>query len=116
MMPTMIGCEFGDVVLVPFPFTDQSTSKKRPAVVISNANYHRERPDYIIMAITSRMRILAPIGDVTVRSWREWGLLKPSIIKPVIATIERDLVLRKLGALEPEDQSGLRTAISTILG
>ena len=31
----MIGYSFGDVVLVPFPFTDQSGSKKRPAVVIS---------------------------------------------------------------------------------
>ncbi len=31
----MTGFEFGDVVLVPFPFTDQSAAKKRPAVVIS---------------------------------------------------------------------------------
>lgn len=31
----MIGYSFGDVVLVPLPFTDQSGSKKRPAVVIS---------------------------------------------------------------------------------
>jgi mRNA interferase MazF len=30
--------EFGDVVLVPFPFTDQTTSKKRPAVVVSSNN------------------------------------------------------------------------------
>lgn len=45
--------EFGDVILVPFPFTDQSTSKKRPAVVISSAAYNAERPDLIIMAVTS---------------------------------------------------------------
>jgi mRNA interferase MazF len=30
----MTDYEFGDVVLVPFPFTDQSASKKRPAVLI----------------------------------------------------------------------------------
>jgi mRNA interferase MazF len=35
-MPTTIGCSFGDVVLVPFPFTDQTAAKKRPAVVISS--------------------------------------------------------------------------------
>jgi mRNA interferase MazF len=112
----MTGCEFGDIVLVPFPFTDQSTSKKRPTVIISSATYHRSRPDYIIMTVTSRMRALATIGEVIVRNWREAGLLKPSTIKPVIATIEQDLVLRKLGSLWPDDRSALRAAISDILG
>ncbi len=36
MTPRMISFEFGDVVLVPFPFTDQSTTKKRPAIVVSS--------------------------------------------------------------------------------
>jgi mRNA interferase MazF len=31
--------EFGDVVLLPFPFTNQAASKKRPAVIVSNAGY-----------------------------------------------------------------------------
>ena len=49
--------EFGDVLLVPFPFTDQSATKKRPAVVISSEPYNTERPDLIIMAITSQLRL-----------------------------------------------------------
>ncbi len=40
----MTGYEFGDVVLVPFPFTDQTTTKKRPAVVVSSLSYHEHRP------------------------------------------------------------------------
>ncbi|HEY6644283.1 hypothetical protein [Povalibacter sp.] len=32
--------QFGDVVLVPFPFTDQSASKQRPGVIVSSAAYH----------------------------------------------------------------------------
>ena len=47
----MTGYEFGDLVPAPFPFTDQSTVKRRPAVVISSAAYHRARPDLLIMAI-----------------------------------------------------------------
>jgi len=47
---------FGDVILVPFPFTDQSQAKQRPAVVVSSARYNTERPDLILMAITSQVR------------------------------------------------------------
>lgn len=54
--------EYGDVVLVPFPFTDQSISKKRPAVVVSSAAYNAERPDVIIIAVTSQVRV--PLGSV----------------------------------------------------
>ncbi len=33
-MPTMTGYNFGDLILVPFPFTDQSATKRRPAVIV----------------------------------------------------------------------------------
>lgn len=45
--------EFGDVLLVPFPFTDQTTSKNRPTVVISSSAYNAARPDLILMAVSS---------------------------------------------------------------
>jgi mRNA interferase MazF len=63
-MPTTTGYEFGDIVLVPFPFTDQSTTKQRPAVLISSAAYQRERPDLIILAVTSQVRPAATVGEV----------------------------------------------------
>ena len=47
---------FEDVILVPFPFTDQTGTRKRPAVIVSNAAYNQERRDVVIMAITSRVR------------------------------------------------------------
>ena len=46
----MTAFEFGDIDLVPFPFTDQSAAKQRPAVVISSEAYHRTRPDLLIMS------------------------------------------------------------------
>jgi PemK-like, MazF-like toxin of type II toxin-antitoxin system len=48
--------EFGDVVPVPFPFTSQTASKKRPAVVVSNGAYSATRSNVIVMAITSQPR------------------------------------------------------------
>lgn len=40
--------EFGDIVLVPFPFTNHIASKKRPAVVVSNHAYNLAKPDIVI--------------------------------------------------------------------
>lgn len=115
-MRTMTGYKFGDIVLVPFPFTDQSAAKKRPAVVISSETYHQQRPDLIIMAITSQVRSTQTVGETFVQDWQGAGLLKPSAIKPVITTIERGLVINQLGQLKGNDQTALRDAIDQILG
>jgi len=48
--------------------------------------------------------------------WQAAGLLKPSVVKPVFATLEQRLVLRRLGALDDNDQTVLRKAISEIIG
>jgi len=115
-MPIMTGFEFGDVVLVPFPFTDQSAAKKRPAVVISSEAYHQERPDLIIMAITSQVKPAQTVGEAMVQDWQGAGLLKPSVIKPVITTIERSLIILQLGKLKDDDRAVLRRTIDQILG
>jgi len=70
----MTGYEFGDLVLVPFPFTDQSAVKRRPAVVISGAAYHRAHPDLLIMAVTSQQPTTLSVGEVQVQEWRGAGL------------------------------------------
>lgn len=57
---------FGDVVLVPFPFTDQSGIKKRPAVVVLSASYNASRRDIVIMAITSQVRQPLGFGEALV--------------------------------------------------
>jgi mRNA interferase MazF len=101
--------EFGDVVLVQFPFTSQIASKKRPAVVVSSRGYNEARLDVVVMAITSQLRIGATSGDVSVQSWNVAGLLKPSVIKPVFATIEQSLVIRRLGALDATDKQRFAT-------
>lgn len=107
---------FGDVVLVPFPFTDQSGAKKRPAVIVSSAAYNQARRDAVIMAITSLLKPSGIFGEVMVQDWQAASLLKPSAIKPVIATVEQPLVLKRLGQLSLRDQNTLRKTIATIIG
>lgn len=116
MTPTTIDCEYGDVVLVPFPFTDQTTTQKRPAIIISSDDYHRNRPDVILIAVTSQIRPVAGVGEIAVQRWKEAGLLKPSVLKPLIATVEKRLLIRRLGTLEVKDRNALHRVLKTILG
>jgi mRNA interferase MazF len=107
---------FGAIVLVRFPFTSQAASKQRPAVIVSSRAYNLERPDLIMMPVTSQLRPTPAVGEVWLRQWQAAGLIKPSAVKPVIATLELGLVIRRLGALAAEDQEALRLAIGQIIG
>lgn len=115
-MPSMTVYNFGDVILVPFPFTDQRQSKQRPAVIVSGARYHSARPDLIVMAITSQVRSPPAFGEATIRDWQAAGLLKPSVIKPVLATLEQRLVRKTLGRLSETDRAALKATMQIVLG
>lgn len=106
---------FGDIILVPFPFTNQTASKQRPSVVISSRDYNQERPDLIVMAITSQIKTQMTLGEMAIVEWENAGLLKPSVIKPVIATIEQTLVRKRLGQLGETGQVSLHSALGTII-
>jgi len=115
-MPSEVGpLLFGDIVLVPFPFTSQASFKQRPAVVVSGRAYNLERPDIVLVAVTSQLRPSPAFGEVWITGWDEAGLLKPSAIKPVVATLKRGLIIRKLGALQATDKDSLRENLAQIL-
>lgn len=115
-MPNTTAFDFGDIVLVPFPFTDQTTTKQRPAVVVSSQDYQRERADIIVLAITSRQRRTEDSFDVPLQSWRHAGLIKPSLFKPLVTTIERRLVRKKLGEVEAGDRRQLSELLAKMFG
>lgn len=115
-MPSTTGYSFGEVVLVVFPFTNQQGSKQGPAVVVSSAAYQRERPDVILMAITSQVRPAPAFGEASVKDWQDAGLLKPSVLKPILFTAEKSLIRKTLGGLKTDDQTALRKVIGVILG
>ena len=112
----MTNYNFGDVVLVPFPFTDQTGTKKRPAVVVSSVFYNLSLPDLVLMGITSQVRKPLKNGEIEIFGWQTAGLLKPSVIKPIFTTIEKKLILRKLGKLESEDANDLRSNLQNLIG
>ncbi|HYU34740.1 MAG TPA: type II toxin-antitoxin system PemK/MazF family toxin [Thermoanaerobaculia bacterium] len=121
-MPSTTIYEFGDVVLVPFPLSEyRNLNKKRPAVVVSNDDYNveavvlsdTEHLDLIIvMGITS---VEGALGAVTLKQWREAGLLHPSYIKPALATIAQSRVIQRLGKLSTVDKNQLKRALVRVL-
>ena len=115
-MPSTTSFEFGQIVLVQFPFTDQHGSKQRPAVVISSHAYNQKRADVVLMAITSQIRQNPGFGEVDIQSWQSAGLLNPSIIKPVIFTAEKTIIKKTLGKLKQRDQANLLKTIDSIVG
>lgn len=115
-MPSMTNFEFGQIVLVRFPFTDQRGSKQRPAVVVSSAAYNQARPDIILMAVTSQIRARTGFDGAMIEDWQSAGLLKRSAIKPIVFTAEKTIVRKMLGQLTDKDRERLRTVIDSMIG
>ena len=84
----MTAYKFGDIVLVPFPFTDQTTTKKRPAVVVSSDVFNSQYADIIVMAITSKSATGTAVGEVAivVCSNRPWRSLQAFLSSQAITT------------------------------
>lgn len=104
----------GDVLLVPFPFTDQSAMKQRPAIVLSEATYNRIHPDLIMAPITSQIK--GGADEAEIADWQSAGLLKPGVVKPVLSSFAVHLVRRPLGKLSQKDLARVRSLFARILG
>ena len=106
----------GDVVLVPVGFTDQSTVKRRPAVIVSSDRYNAESPDVMIASVTSNLQAIPHPGDQLLLHWKEAGLLLPSLLQAKAAMVEPSIIMRRLGRLSHDDLAildlGLREALS----
>jgi mRNA interferase MazF len=68
----------GDVILVPFPFSDQTTTKKRPAIIVSFDTYDGVSQDVVIMAIIGQIR-----GRIGVDKFLIEGLVRRWFIKTI---------------------------------
>jgi len=104
-----------DIIVVKFPFASSLKYKARPAVVISNSFYNtNSRDTIIILAISSKIDSKLSF-EIVIQDWQETGLLKPSVFKSSIATIEKDFIIRKLGSLSIDDSKNLESLLNKIL-
>jgi mRNA interferase MazF len=88
----------GELVLIPFPFTDLTGLKNRPALVLISS-----KDDVTVAFISSQLRSEND-SDIQIHPSDLNGLKKPSIVRiSKIATIEKSLILGKLGNLSLQE-------------
>ena len=94
----------GEVVLLPIPFTDLTSRKVRPAVVIGHSSHIG---DVFVVPITS----VVQNTDLMLQGWKPAGLNVPCGGKSQIATIEAKLVVKSVGRLSAPDSVALETRL-----
>ncbi len=103
-----------DVVVVPFPFTDRNTTKRRPALVLSDAdNFNKQVGQSVLAMITSAANSTWPL-DVDITNLDSAGLPSASVVRMKLFTLDHRLVIRKAGALSDDDQQQVSDALKQL--
>ncbi|HMP82134.1 MAG TPA: MazF family transcriptional regulator [Verrucomicrobiota bacterium] len=101
-----MNCSRNDVVLLPIPFTDLTSRKVRPAIIVG-----RNGADLFLVPLSS----VLPNTDFLIQEWRAAGLNVPSGVKAQIATVEENLVVKRVGVLAVKDRLSLDERLRTWL-
>lgn len=102
----------GDIVLIPFPFSDLTGQKIRPAVILSKDN----RNDVILVFITSKNKITKPTVAVPIEPTKTNGLKVSSmIICDKIATLDKKIILGSIGVVDTVTMKKVSISLKQIL-
>ena len=107
-MPSRIFDRF-DVIVVPFPFSEKSGKKRRPALVLSNQEFNRSGHTILAM-ITSKSHHPWP-GDREIGDLEEAGLPLPCIVRLKLFTLDNTVILRRIGHLSDADTARVKKSI-----
>ncbi|MCY3756492.1 MAG: type II toxin-antitoxin system PemK/MazF family toxin [Acidobacteria bacterium] len=102
-----------DVVVVPFPFTNSRATKRRPALIVSSANFNRTHEQSILAMITSAGSDWP--SDVAIQGWRQAGLNVPCKVRFKLFTLDNALIVRRLGTLAKQDCEAIESALGHVL-
>ena len=102
----------GDIVIIPFPFTDLSGSKKRPAFVVANL----PGDDIIVCQITSKTKYDSLSLSLTSNDFNSGSLPVDSFIRPnKIFTADKNIILSTAGHLRDEKIRDVLNAVISII-
>jgi mRNA interferase MazF len=108
-----VGCEAFDVVVVPFPFTDRAASKRRPALVLSDASAFNTATGQVVLAIDHERQARRLAAVRTDRGSRgPWPTFRVTCAMKVF-TFDQQLIRRKAGQLV--DRRAVTSAVYRLL-
>lgn len=103
-----------DIVVVPFPFTDSSKTKRRPALVLSQKTAFSSKINHSVLAmITSAKNDPWPL-DVNITHGESSGLTAPSVVRMKFFTLDNRFILKKAGSLSTADQRKVTTNLKKL--
>jgi mRNA interferase MazF len=107
----MTSYQAGDLVLIAFPYASGSQFRVRPALVLLDTGDQ----DIVVARVPTQPH--ATPYDLVLTDWQKAGLLAPSIVRlHKLATLEKALVSRVVGRLEPGDRQKVSTVLQHIFG
>jgi len=105
----------GDIFLTPFPFSDLSSTKKRPVLILSNSKYNGLTEDVIVAAITSKDMDREYSVCLSSNDLSEGQLLVDSYIRAdKLFTISQGLLIKKFRAIKPYKMDEVREKLFCI--
>jgi len=104
---TPLALQAFDVVVVPFPFSDSATAKRRPALVITHTAFNSSSQHCVLAMITSAGQTSWP-GDLPISDLDATGLTQPCCVRLKLFTLDQRLLLQRIGHLGSADQEKLR--------
>lgn len=107
-------CDFGDVVVVPFPFVDIAAEKHRPSLILSREGFNNSHGHSICAMITTAARSKWPT-DVVIDDLSAAGLSRPCVVRWKLFTLPNNLILKRAGELAARDRDGVASAAKAIL-
>jgi len=107
-----VTCEPGDVVTVPFPFTERAAQKRRPALILSQKQFNRRGHSVMAIITTSPLRWL---GDTALTDLQVCGLSAPCVVRLKLFTLDNRLIIKRIGRLSDPDRRQVAAALQAIL-
>ncbi|RJG21785.1 type II toxin-antitoxin system PemK/MazF family toxin [Paenibacillus thiaminolyticus] len=106
----------GDVLLIPFPYTDLTATKQRPVLVISNTTYNETKKDIVVAAITSNLAEKDYSILITAEDLDEGHLKIDSAVRAdKIYTFSNRIVIKKFGHIKPQVFSKVKEQIDELI-